>query len=188
MSEIELTGLDKGATAVLMAGILGTTPEWALLDAVHARSEGNPFFAEELTAGTAATSLPAALRNVIMIRVDRLTPPSRVTSWPSSATAGGSIDHRLLAASSDLDVAALDAAIAEAVDVNVLAVDDRSRFRFRHTLQSDAVDDALLPNERARLHRKLAVALTATPELGAVGPGHAAVELTGHWWGARRVE
>ncbi len=183
VSEIELSGLDKDATAVLMAGILGNQPDWALLDAVHARSEGNPFFAEELTAAREATALPAALRKVIMIRVDRLAPPARHVA-AVVATAGGSIDHRLLSASSDLDAEALNAAIAEAVDLRILAVDDRSRFRFRHALQSDAVDDALFPNERARLHRSIAVALTASPGLGAIGPGHAAVELAGHWWGA----
>ena len=183
VSEIELEGLDKDATAVLMAGMLGCEPDWALLDAVHARSEGNPFFAEELTAARDATSLPAVLRNVIMVRVDRLTPPARYVA-AVVATAGGSIDHRLLANVSDLDVGVLDAALVEAIDRRVLTVDDRTRFRFRHALQRDAVDDALLPNDRARLHRKLAVALTANPELGAVGPGYAAVELAGHWWGA----
>ena len=36
VSQLDLTGLDRDATAVLMAGILGHQPEWALLDAVHA--------------------------------------------------------------------------------------------------------------------------------------------------------
>ena len=66
----------------------------------------------------------------------------------------------------------------------MLAVDDGGRFHFRHALQRDAVDGALLPTERARLHRRLAVALADNPELGATGPGHAAVELAGHWWEA----
>ena len=100
------------------------------------------------------------------------------------ATAGGSIDHRLLEVSADLDAELLEAAIAEAVDLRVLTVGERSRYRFRHALQSDAVDDALLPTERARLHHQLAVALTARPELRATGPGHAAVEIADHWWEA----
>src|SRR5262249_44545403 len=41
-----------------------------------------------------------------------------------------------------------------------------------------------LPTERTRLHRKLAEALTANPELRATGPGYAAVELAEHWWEA----
>ena len=58
VSQLDLAGLDRDATAVLMAGILGQHPDWPLLDAVHARSEGNPFFVEELTAARDATSLP----------------------------------------------------------------------------------------------------------------------------------
>ncbi len=183
VSQLELTGLELDATAALMAGILGHQPEWALLEAVHARCEGNPFFAEELTAARDATSLPAALRNVIMLRVDRCTANARHVAAVVAA-AGGSIDHRLLAAACDLDTEPLRDAIAEAVDLHVLTVDERSRFRFRHALQRDAVDDALLPTERARLHHRLAVALTTNPELRAAGPGYAEIELAGHWWQA----
>ena len=183
VSQLELTGLDRDATAVLMGGILGRQPEWTLVDAVHARSDGNPFFAEELTAARDATTLPSVLRDVIMMRIDRLAPAARHVV-AVVATAGGSVDHRLLAQSADLDAGLLDLAIIEAVDLHVLEIDERSRFRFRHGLQQEAVDDALLPTERARLHHKLAVALTANPELRATGPGHAAVELAEHWWEA----
>ena len=101
-----------------------------------------------------------------------------------AATEGISIDHRLLAAASKLDSEALAVAVAEAVEANVLTVDDRSRFRFRHGLQRDAIDEALLPAERTELHRRLAVALTADAHLAATGPGYGAVELAGHWWEA----
>jgi DNA-binding CsgD family transcriptional regulator/tetratricopeptide (TPR) repeat protein len=182
VSQLELAGLDRDATAALMNGVLGHEPEWTLLDAVHGRSDGNPFFAEELTAARDARSLPSALRNVIMLRVDRCSAPARHVA-DVVATAGGCIDHRLLTVAADLDDESLRTAVAEAVDLHVLAVDG-DQFRFRHALQRDAVDEALLPPERARLHSRLAVALSAHPELGADGPGHAAVELAGHWWGA----
>jgi pentatricopeptide repeat protein len=183
VSQLDLTGLDRAATAVLMSGILGHQPDWVLLDAVHGRCEGNPFFAEELTAARDAASLPSVLRDVIMVRVERLTPAGRHVA-AVVATAGGAIDHRLLAAASDLDDELLRVAIAEATELRVLTVDGRSRFRLRHALLHAAVDDALLPTERARLHHQLAVALSTHPELGATGPGHAAVELAGHWWEA----
>ena len=57
-------------------------------------------------------------------------------------------------------------------------------FRFRHALLREAAHDALLPGERARLHRAVAQALTEHPELGASGPGYAAMELAEHWWSA----
>ncbi len=183
VSQLELTGLDADATGILMHGLLGREPEWALREAVYARSGGNPFFAEELTAARDATSLPSALRQIIMMRVEQLGPASRHVA-AVVATAGGSIGHRLLAETAGLDAERLNEAITEAVERHVLVMDDRSRFRFRHALQCDAVVGALLPDERARLHHQLAAALTADPALRATGPGHAAVELAEHWWEA----
>jgi DNA-binding CsgD family transcriptional regulator/tetratricopeptide (TPR) repeat protein len=183
LARIELRGLDREATVTLMAGILGYQPEWSLVDAVHSRSEGNPFFAEELTAWRDTTTVPSALRNVIMLRVERLTPDARRVV-ALAATAGTVIDHRLLIEASDLDDARLHAAVADAVVHGVLAVDDRTAFRFRHSLQRDTIYDALLPIERAALHRRIATTLTLHPELGAAGPGYAAVELAAHWWEA----
>jgi DNA-binding CsgD family transcriptional regulator/tetratricopeptide (TPR) repeat protein len=183
VSRIELSGLDRDSISAVMTSILGRQPEWVLLDAVHSRCGGNPFFAEELTAARDTSSLPSVLRSVIMVRVERMSPDARHVV-ALAATAGISIDHRLLTAASKLEPDALAPALAEAIEANVLAVDGRSRFRFRHALQREAIDEALLPAERADLHRALAIALTANPQLAATGPGYAAVELAGHWWEA----
>jgi DNA-binding CsgD family transcriptional regulator/tetratricopeptide (TPR) repeat protein/nucleoside-triphosphatase THEP1 len=183
VSQIELAGLDRDSISAVMVGILGRQPDWVLLDAVHNRCGGNPFFAEELTAARDTSSLPSVLRNVIMVRVERLTPAARHVV-ALAATAGISIDHRLLAAASNLESGDLGTAIAEAVELNVLAVDGRSRFRFRHALQREAIYETLLPADRTNLHRRLALALSANPQLAATGPGYAAVELADHWWEA----
>ncbi len=65
-----------------------------------------------------------------------------------------------------------------------MADEDENSFRFRHALLREAAYDALLPGERARLHRAVAHALTEHPELGATGPGYAVMELAEHWWAA----
>jgi len=101
VSHLELAGLDRDATAVLMTAALGHEPDWALLDAVHARSEGNPFFAEELTAARDAAALPSALRNVILLRIESLGPAARLVA-SIAAAAGAAIDHRLVVAACDL--------------------------------------------------------------------------------------
>jgi len=183
VAHIELVGLDRDATAALMAGILGRQPDWALVEAVHRRSGGNPFFAEELTAARDATAMPSLLRHVIMLRVDRLAPAARHLVSVAAA-AGPAVDHRILAAASDLDDATLRTAVAEAVDRGVLTFDDGSSFRFRHALQREAITDMMLPTERAQLHRRLATELEAAPELSASGRELAAVELATHWWEA----
>jgi DNA-binding CsgD family transcriptional regulator/tetratricopeptide (TPR) repeat protein len=187
VSRFELAGLDRPEMATMLTNILGTTPDWALIDAVQARSAGNPFFAEELAAARQVSTLPTSLRDVVMIRIERLSPQARQVV-AIAATAGTSFHHRLLssaAAAAHLDHAALDAAIAEAVESHVLVADPtQGSLRFRHALLREAAYDVLLPGERSRLHAALATALTQHPELAAAGPGHAVIELADHWWEA----
>lgn len=184
VAHVELGGLDRDQLGTIVAGILGHEPDLALADAVYSRSEGNPFFAEELVAARDVPRLPPLLRDVIMLRVGRLSAHAQHV-LAVTATAGGSVDHRLLSAVCDLDGGVLEAAIAETIDRQLLVVSlTGTGYEVRHALLSEAVYDSLLPSERVRLHRGLAEALTAHPELRLVGPGHAQAELAGHWWAA----
>jgi DNA-binding CsgD family transcriptional regulator len=184
VSQLELSGLSRTDVAAMLAEIVGGPPDWTLVDAVLTRSGGNPFFAEELAAARHAKALPVALRNVAMMRIERLSPQARHIA-AVAATAGNSIHHRLLSAAARIDTDSLDAAVSEAVELKVLVADqDANSFRFRHALLREAVNEALLPGERTRLHRAVAQALTQHLELGAAGPGHAAMELADHWWDA----
>ena len=182
--ELELEGLSRDETGSLLAGILGIQPDWPLIEAVQVRSGGNPFFAEELAAARDAASLPPSLRNVVMLRVERLSPVARHVV--ALVAAGGSaMNHRLLAASAGLATAELDSALSESLSCQVLVVDQREgTLRFRHSLLQEAVYESLLPGERARLHKTLALALSEHPELGTATPGHTEFELADHWWAA----
>ena len=181
VSQLELPGLDRIEIAKLLTDLLGSSPDWTLVDAVLARSGGNPFFAEELAAARHAKALPTALRNVVMMRIERLSAQA-LHVVGLAATAGASIHHRLLAAAARIDADELDAVLLEAIEHKVLVADaDENSFRFRHALLREAAYGALLPGERARLHRAVALALTEHPELGTAGPGYAAMELADHW-------
>jgi len=50
VDRIDLSRLDRSQTLAQLAGILGAAPAPELADAVFARSEGNPFFTEQLLA------------------------------------------------------------------------------------------------------------------------------------------
>ena len=184
VSQVELSGLDRVEIAALLTDIVGGSPDWTLVDAVLTRSGGNPFFAEELAAARHVKALPTVLRNVVMMRIERLsTQASHVVGV--AAAVGASVHYRLLSAAAQVGVDELDAALAEAVEHKVLVTDeDENSFRFRHALLRETAYDALLPGERARLHRAVAQALTEHPELAASGPGYAAMELAEHWWAA----
>jgi DNA-binding CsgD family transcriptional regulator len=184
VSQVELPGLDRVEIAALLSDIVGGSPDWTLVDAVLTRSGGNPFFAEELAAARHVKALPTVLRNVVMMRIERLSAQASHVVGVAAA-AGASVHYRLLSAAARVGADELDAAVAEAVEHKVLVADeDENSFRFRHALLREAAYDALLPGERARLHRAVAQALTEQRELGAAGPGYAAMELADHWWAA----
>jgi DNA-binding CsgD family transcriptional regulator len=184
VTALHLDGLDREEMAALIAGILGHAPDWALVDAVWARSQGNAFFAEELTAARQSPSLSTAFQGVIMTRVEGLSTEAQQLLRVVAA-AGATAEHQLLSAVGVLDAASLDDALVETVDKQILVVDaSHEGYRYRHALLREAVYDALLPGERARLHRNIATALTADALLDHAGSRHRAAELAAHWWAA----
>ena len=183
---VELHGLDRDATGQLVSEILGDPPEWALLDAVHGRSGGNPFFAEELTAVRARPRLPPSLRNVVLLRIEQLGVDAR-SLVAIAAAAGRPVDLRVLRDAASLDPTVFDGALAEAIAGHVLVVDEHRRFAFRHALQREAVYQSLLPTERARCHRHLASAMSAHDDRPAQWRGSARRRARAPLVGSRRA-
>ena len=84
VERLELARLDQAETGAQLVGILGAAPAAELVDAVFARSEGNPFFTEELLAVVRAGSgeLPATLRDLLRGRSRRCpTRPGTCSRW-----------------------------------------------------------------------------------------------------------
>jgi DNA-binding CsgD family transcriptional regulator len=183
VERMELTRLDRAVTVAQLTGILDAVPAADLVDAVFVRSEGNPFFTEELLAAVRAGSgaLPVTVRDLLGGRVRGLPEqPRRVLRV--AAVAGRQVSHRLLAAVAGLDEWQLEGALREVVAQQLLvARAGRDGYRFRHALLQEVVDTDLLPSERARLHAGYAHALTQRPELATGAPAVAAAELAVHW-------
>ena len=98
VQRLELPRLNRAETAAQLVGILGAVPAEDLVDGVFGRSEGNPFFTEELLAVVRSGSrqLPATLRDLLRGRVDALPEPAQQV-LAVAAVASRRVPHRLLA-------------------------------------------------------------------------------------------
>jgi DNA-binding NarL/FixJ family response regulator len=161
---LELGPLPRGELIALLAG----RADPHQLDAILARAEGNPFFAEELLA--AGGQLPDGLRELLLQRVAGLDQDL----LRAAAAAGRAASFALLRAVAGRDV---QPALRAAVEREVL-VPERDGFRFRHALLAEAVYSTILPGEREALHGRIAAALA-----GAAPPA----ELAPHWAAAGRA-
>lgn len=169
VQRLELARFGRGEVAEQLAGILGTAaPDRELVDRIHRRSEGNPFFVEELATSIregCAAGLTDSLRDILLVRVEAL--PEDTQRVVRIAAEGGSyVEHSLLAAVLDDGEEALIEALRTAVGASILRPDtDGDGYRFRHALVREAVSDDLLPGERHRINRRYATVLAEQPAL-----------------------
>jgi DNA-binding CsgD family transcriptional regulator len=179
VTRLDLPPFGREDLALLLAAILGGAPDAALVDALFERSQGNPFFVEQLlAAGGAVASLPELLRDVLLVPLDGL-PLSAVQVLQIVAAAGGELGHDLLAAVAGMTEPELDAGLRVAVERGVLRADPTAEvYRLRHALLTEALATTLLPGESGRLHRRLAQAIETEPTRAVRS---AAAELAHHW-------
>ena len=151
-----------------------------LADAIVARSEGNPFFAEELLAAGDTGELPRRLRDLLLQRVARLDPATQGL-LRLAAAAGRDVGYPLLRALASVPEPDVRDCLRQAVEHEVLVADQAAgTFRFRHPLLAEAVYATILPGEREDLHARLAGELSRT---AAASPA----ELAPHWAVAGRA-
>jgi DNA-binding CsgD family transcriptional regulator/tetratricopeptide (TPR) repeat protein len=183
---LELERFSRSELAEQLAGLLGADPPTGLVQDIYARSEGNPFFAEELVlvgGGAGPAALPPSLQEVLLARVVRLGHRTQQLLRVAAA-AGPGVTEPLLAAVAGMEEAALLDSLREAVDQQVLLPEPGGDgYAFRHLLVAEAVYSELLPGERGRLHTALAGALEAGVEAGEARASRAA-RLAYHWWAA----
>ena len=177
---LDLGPLERDSLAVLLAARADAPVPAALTDTIAVRSEGNPFFAEELLAAAdGADALPRNLRELLLQRVARLDAPTQ-SLLRMAATAGRDVGYPLLCAVAARPEREVRDSLRRAVEHGVLVSDlAAGSFRFRHALLAEAVYGTILPGEREEMHARLAEELArsdaATP-----------AELAPHWAAAGR--
>jgi DNA-binding CsgD family transcriptional regulator len=123
---------------------------------VAERAEGNAFFIEELVsaAATGQDGMPWTLAEVLLARVERLSPLAEKVIRAISVTGSYSVRHETVSSVLGVDGDELEPALREAVQHHILMPSPHFAYAytFRHALLREAVYADLLPGERVRLH------------------------------------
>jgi DNA-binding CsgD family transcriptional regulator/tetratricopeptide (TPR) repeat protein len=179
---LDLGPLERNELTALLAARADASLPAALTEEIVTRSEGNPFFAEELlAAGERSGELPRGLRDLLLQRMAGLDPATQGL-LRLAAAAGRDVSYPLLRAMAARPEGDLRESLRQTVGHGVLvAVQATGSFRFRHALLAEAVYATLLPGEREELHAWLAEEVARS---GAAAPA----ELAPHWAAAGRAK
>jgi class 3 adenylate cyclase/tetratricopeptide (TPR) repeat protein len=181
LTRISLGRLPEDDVAAMIGGLAGTEPPPGLVRAIHAESEGNPFFVEEVflhleesgqlldDRGRFRTDLtideldvPESIRLVVGERLARLSEPTR-EALTAAAVIGRVFGAELVERMSELSRDAVLDALDEAERARLIGPDDArsSRLAFAHELIRQTLLTDTSSVRRRRLHARAAEAIEA---------------------------
>ena len=167
VERLELAPFSRAELAEHLEAIAGVPLAVDQLERIYERSEGNPFYAEQLLAagaGEADVGLPSTLADVLLARVQGLSEPAQQV-LRVAAVAGRRVSHRLLAEVAGWPEADLERGLREAIGAGVLVTDSATgTYAFRHALLQEAVYADLLPSEQVRLHAAMPACWPPSPK------------------------
>ena len=180
--EVPLGPLSDRQTQELICNLLEQGDmEPAVVRAIQRKSEGNPFYVEEIlrhlidsgslqrdehgawraAAGATTAPIPSTIQGVIRARMDRLPDPAKQILLHGSVV-GRSFFDELLRALVPLSAEEFDAHLGVLEDRQLVAVKRREpdlEYAFKHALIQEAAYDSLLIKQRKELHRQVAAAI-----------------------------
>lgn len=196
--ELMLGELSPQQTGELLASLLEGSPPKELVDFIIDRTDGNPFFMEEIVNSLIETEalvdsaegwvikgpleevgLPTTIRGVIAARIDRLDEKRRRVLREASVVGREflyEVVRRVTTVTDELEPSLHD---LEAADlIREKAVEPDLEYLFKHALTQDVAYDGLLRSEREQLHARAAQAIEAQFE----GRIEEVTETLAHHW------
>jgi DNA-binding CsgD family transcriptional regulator len=187
LEELVLAPLGHDETGELLAARLPGAPSPALVRALYARTQGVPFFVEEMAGALLASDrlqagprglelggeqlpVPDTIRDAVLMSAARLSSEARAAA-EAGAVAGQAFDLALVGR------LATDAGLTELLRDGWIKEDGAGRAAFHHALSREALYADVPWLRRRALHRELAELLEA-----AHGQS---TEIATHWLGAR---
>ncbi|MEE8302820.1 MAG: AAA family ATPase, partial [Candidatus Tectomicrobia bacterium] len=182
-SAITLTRLSRPESRQLLLSLLGSEQvQDALIDLVLDKSDGVPFFLEELvhslretgaiayqddqwrlTTADAATQVPTTVYDVLMARIDRL-PKGAKRVLQIGAVIGREFSRALLqavASIEDAELHTLIAALTEAELIYEQGLPPQATYLFKHALTQEVTYNSMLSTVRRRLHQQIGETIVA---------------------------
>ena len=187
VDHVDVAPFDRRQVAEQLACLTGRPADDTTIDEIMLRTDGNPYFVEELIDSELDTLRPItlSLRELLLVRVDALEESTR-RLLRIMALGRPSTTEAMLAEVAGITVGAVRTAQRAAIDHRVLAVGP-SGVEFRHALVREALEQDLLAGELRELHAAFARAMVRSGEpSGRDRAGHFAA-LAHHWLGAGDV-
>lgn len=185
---LQVEGLDRRAVGRLVGTVAGHPAPPAAIEAIHRRTEGNPFFVAELvrlltTSGSlnetgrpgAPAAIPPGVDAVVAGRLAALSEPCR-TVLRTGAVIGRSFTLSLVRELTGEPEQSVLRSLEEAVATGLLREGVTDQFVFAHPLVHEVVRASIARARQTRLHRRIAELMEADPA------NHA--ELAHHWYAA----
>ncbi len=188
-TRLDLARLGRADVARQVDRLLGGPVDEARVARIHARSDGNPFFVEELVAAElrgGSERLPRTLAETLAGQIASL-PDAAQRLLGIVAVAGRPVEEELIAAVAERSEPELREPLRAAVAAGVLHADPSvATLRFRHALLGEVVEAQLLPAERRALHDRFAIVLSEPRGGNGSDPAVGWAEIAHHWLGADR--
>ncbi len=181
MKVVDLDVLSAGQTRELLVSLLQAEPPDALTHFIVERSDGNPFYVEEVINSLVEThtlvrggdvwqlerplveaEVPATVRGVLAARIDRLDDVRRGVLRHAAVVGRQFLCSVVTQVCSDASVVAPSLTQLQAVDLIRLHRDDPElEYMFKHALTQDVAYEGLLRAERQLLHARTAQVMEA---------------------------
>ncbi|KAB1927391.1 Histidine kinase [Micromonospora noduli] len=165
---ITLTGFTRDEVAALMTRTAGREPEASLVDEVHRRTGGNPFFVEQTArlwhADDAVGTIAPGVREAVRRRLAQL-PAAVVEALTVAAVLGREFHRQVLAACAPAPAAQVDRLLDRAVTARLVVARGGGRFAFAHDLVRETLYDGLTDDDRRARHGAVVRAVDDLREL-----------------------
>ncbi|RAO52712.1 Histidine kinase [Micromonospora saelicesensis] len=165
---ITLTGFTRDEVAALMTRTAGREPESSLVDEVHRRTGGNPFFVEQTArlwhANDAVGTIAPGVREAVRRRLAQL-PAAVVEALTVAAVLGREFHRQVLAACAAAPAAQVDRLLDRAVTARLVVARGGGRFAFAHDLVRETLYDGLTDDDRRARHGAVVRAVDDLREL-----------------------